>query len=95
MWLGDLSSPCLIPNIQTNEDVIFKFNNDLLTSSQNFKISFLYKTLGVNFKLVTLNDLILIININIIINIKLKILDLLEIILKKLNLENGNQKVNY
>jgi hypothetical protein len=56
MWLGDLSSPCLIPNIKTNEDVIFKFNNDMLTSSQNFKISFLYKTLGVNFKLITLND---------------------------------------
>ena len=64
MWLGDLSSPCLIPNIQTNEDVIFKFNNDLLTSSQNFKISFLYKTLGVNFKLVTLNDFLNIDNKN-------------------------------
>ena len=56
MWLGDLSSPCLIPNIKTNEDNIFEFNNDMLTSSQNFKISFLYKTLGVNFKLITLND---------------------------------------
>ena len=64
MWLGDLSSPCLIPNIQTNEDVIFKFNNDILTSSQNFKISFLYKTLGVNFKLVTLNDFLNIDNKN-------------------------------
>ena len=56
MWLGDLSSPYLIPNIKTNEDVNFIFDNDILTSSQNFKISFLYKTLGVNFKLVTLND---------------------------------------
>ena len=56
MWLGDLTVPLTIPNIKTNEDVIFKVNDNILTSSQNFRIRFLFRTLGINLKLVTLND---------------------------------------
>ena len=56
MWLGDLSSTCTIPKIKNNEDVTFKFDNNSITTSENFKINYLFKTLNVNLKLVTLND---------------------------------------
>ena len=56
MWLGDLSSVCSIPKIKTNEDVSFRFDNNSIITSENFKINFLFKTLKVNLKLVTLND---------------------------------------
>ena len=56
MWLGDLTVPLIIPKFKTNEDVIFKVNDDILTSSQNFRIRYLFRTLEINLKLVTLND---------------------------------------
>ena len=56
MWLGDLTVPLIIPKFKTNEDIIFKVDDNILTSSQNFKIRYLFRTLEINLKLVTLND---------------------------------------